>query len=117
MDEYKLLLDLNNNIIIATSTIIMAIVVTHRSLNHLHSSLSHLGDDSWDIHYLLFLQLLQNVVNSNKRTSTTNASTEAKSEKILMYIKPYYYSIPAVYKHWSLERVVLSLHSPVEGQH
>ena len=84
--------------------------MTHRSLNHLHSSLSHLGDDSWDIHYLL-----QNVVNGNKRTSTTNASTEAKSEKILMHIKPYYYSIPAVYKDWSLGRVVLSLHSPMEG--
>ena len=45
------------------------------SLNHLHSSLSHLGDDSWDVHYLLFLKLLKNVVNGNIRTSTTNPST------------------------------------------
>ena len=56
----------------------MAVAVTHRSLNHFHSSLSHLGDGSWDVYYLFFLQLLQNVVNGNECTSTTYSSTEAE---------------------------------------
>ena len=42
----------------------MAIVVTHRSLNHFHSSLSHLGDGSWDIHYLLFSKRLLVAINA-----------------------------------------------------
>jgi hypothetical protein len=53
-------------------------VVTHMSLDHFHSSLPHLGNDSWDIHYLLYLKLLQNVINCNKCTSSTNAGTEEK---------------------------------------
>ena len=64
--------------VLSTAYNIKARVVTHRSLDHFHSSLSHLGYSSWDIHYLFYLQLLQNVVNGNKCTSTAYASTEAK---------------------------------------
>ena len=48
---------------------------SHISLDHLHSSLSYLGDGSWDVHYLLFPYLLQDVINSNECTCATHTST------------------------------------------
>ena len=45
------------------------------SWNHFHFSLSDLGDGSWDVHYLLFLYLLQNVVNDNECTCATHTNT------------------------------------------
>ena len=42
------------------------------SLDHFHSSLSDLGDGSWDVHHLLFLYLLQDVVNDNECTCATH---------------------------------------------
>ena len=53
----------------------MTMYATHMSLDHLHSSLSDLGDGSWDIYNLLFFYLLQNVVNGNKCTCATHTST------------------------------------------
>ena len=50
------------------------LLVSHRILDHFHSSLPHLGNGSRDICYFLYLKLFQKVVNSNKCTSTTNAS-------------------------------------------
>ena len=44
-------------------------------LDHFHSSLSDLGDGFWDVHHLLFLYLLQDVVNGNECTCLTHTST------------------------------------------
>ena len=52
-----------------------ATMSTHRSLHHPHSLLSDSGDGSWDVHHLLFLYLLQNVVNHYKCTCATHTGT------------------------------------------
>ena len=44
-------------------------------LDHLHSSLPDFGDGSWDVHHLLFLYLLQDIVNGNECTCSTYTST------------------------------------------
>ena len=70
------------NSIIVSLTIAMQIdSSTHVSLYHLHSLLSDLGDGSWDVHHLLFLYLLKEVVNDNKCTGPTHASTAAKEKQ------------------------------------
>ena len=48
---------------------------THIIQNHFHSSLSDLGNGSWDVHHLLFLYLLQDIVNGYKSTCAPNTST------------------------------------------
>ena len=45
------------------------------SLDHFHSSLSDLGDGSWDVHNLLFLYLLQHIVYCDKCTCAAHTST------------------------------------------
>ena len=47
---------------------------THVSLDHLHSLMSDLGDGSRDVHQLLFLYLLKNVIYHNKCTCATHTS-------------------------------------------
>ena len=54
---------------------------THVSLYHLHSLLSDLGDGSWDVHHLLFLYLLKNIVYHDKCTCPTHTSTAAKEKQ------------------------------------
>ena len=48
---------------------------THMSLYHLHPSLSDFGDGSWNVNHLLFLYLLQYIVNGNECTCATHTST------------------------------------------
>ena len=48
---------------------------THRSLHHLHALVPHLVDGSCNVHHLLLLDLLQDIVNADEGTSTTNTST------------------------------------------
>ena len=93
----------------------MTMYATHMSLDHLHSSLSDLGDGSWDIYHILFLYLLQNVVNGNKCTCATHTSTERGIAFVNLFHIHSHTSIPAVHKHGSPGGVVLSLHFPVEG--
>ena len=45
------------------------------SWDHFHSSLPNLGDGSWDVHHLLFLYLLQDVVNDDECTCATHTRT------------------------------------------
>ena len=86
MNECKLLLHCYKSnattiVMLCNSCIVYVIVLlwTHIVLNHFHSSLSDLGDDSWDVHHLLFLYLLQNVVKSYISTRAPNASTVNKN--------------------------------------
>ena len=89
---------------------------SHVSLDHFHSSLSDLGDGSWDVHHLLFLYLLQDVVYGNECTCATHTSTGYKEESVILWTQSQCLSLlPAVYYHGSPGGVVLSLHSPVEG--
>ena len=48
---------------------------TYHGLDHLHTLVSHLVDGSCNVHHLLLLDLLQDIVNADESTSTTNTST------------------------------------------
>ena len=85
------------------------------SLDHLHSLLSDLGDGSWDVHHLLFLYLLQNIVNHNKCTCATHTSTARGKDPLRLPTLSLTPNVPAVHYHGSPGGVVLSFHSPVEG--
>ena len=64
------------------------------SLDHFHSSLSDLGDGSWDVHHLLFVYLLQDVVDHNKCTCATHTSTAQVVQKQIVYHMLHMISIP-----------------------
>ena len=60
------------------------LISTHMSLDHFHSFFSDLGDGSRDVHHLLFLYLLQDVVDDNECTCATHTSAGYKEEKIFL---------------------------------
>ena len=47
----------------------------YNSLDHLHALVSHLVDDSCNVHHLLLLDLFQDIVNADEGPSATNTST------------------------------------------
>ena len=47
----------------------------YRSLDHLHALVPHLVDGSCNVHHLLLLDLLQDIVNADEGPSATNTST------------------------------------------
>ena len=47
----------------------------YRSLHHLHALVSHLVDGSCNVHHLLLLDLVQDIVYADEGTSTSNSST------------------------------------------
>ena len=49
--------------------------LTHRSLDHLHALVPHLVDGSCNVHHLLLLDLLQDIVNTDEGAGTTHTST------------------------------------------
>ena len=56
-------------------------VNTYHCLYQLHPLLSDPIDDSRNVHYILFLNLLQNMVYGDECTSTTYSSTERERER------------------------------------
>ena len=51
----------------------------HWSLHHHHALVPHLVDGSCNVHHLLLLDLLQDIVNANEGTSATNTSTKIRT--------------------------------------
>ena len=94
--------------------------LSYMSLDHLHSFLPDLCDGSWDVHYLLFLYLLQNVVNNNKCTGSAHTSTGTRGTKgerkleCQNTLTPI--CIPAMDYHGSLGGMVLSSCSSIKSQ-
>ena len=50
------------------------LVQTYWSLDHLHALVPHLVDGSCNVHHLLLLDLLQDIVHANEGTSAPDTS-------------------------------------------
>ena len=47
----------------------------YNKVDHLHTLVSHLVDGSCNVHHSLLLDLVQDIVQANEGTSTSNTST------------------------------------------
>ena len=77
----------------------------------------HLVDGSCNVHHLLLLDLLQDVVNADEGPSTTNTSTGDKNHSDRVQNVGFALIIPAVYQYRSPAGLVLGDDPLVEGQH
>ena len=71
----------NNN-----TPLILISLATYRCLDHLHALVPHLVDCSCNVHHLLLLDLLQDTVNTDEGTSTSNTSTVCMDNHLNMCI-------------------------------
>ena len=53
---------------------------TYHSLYHLHALVSHLVDGSCNVHHLLLLDLLQDIINADEGSCTTYSSTKQENQ-------------------------------------
>ena len=60
---------------------------TYRSLNHLHSPLSHLLHGSFDVHSVFSLHLVQSDIQSNEGPSSSHTSTAQELRIMCMCIE------------------------------
>ena len=91
---------------------------THRSLRHLHALVPHLVDDSCNVHHLLLLDLLQDIVNADEGTSMPNTMHHRVPPKMLStYIPvPYIFSPsldPFYHIHYTPQLAALAIWCPV----
>ena len=56
----------------------LSLFTAYRSLHHLRPLVSHLVDGSCNVHHLLLLDLVQDIVYADEGTSTSNSSTVSK---------------------------------------
>ena len=68
-------------------------VTTYWSLDHLHALMPQLIDGPCNVHFVFLLDLLQNIVNANESTSTSNTSTVCNADNKIRKLIKYNYEI------------------------